>query len=602
MKKLSKFYTIISLWGPFLNHVSAMGPWAMTWSDSTFGSDGPWHAVDIYMGGNDTKIAMFPGGSWVSYVLLNTLCDNTTKLSSYCYADRAGLYNPGTSKTWDGDSISLPPANAWTDLQWGYTNAVPLKGYAYRALESIDVGGTGTSDSNLIAIEQGYQTYPGGHLFPLEVGILALGSPDINQSFSEISGPPLNGTFVTSSLYEQGVTPSYSYGMHIGSPKFNIPGSLYLGGYDKNRLLGDVSTQPIDSGELPIEILDISLGVVEGSSIWGSSSITNLMAKSNASLQSGTNVAIDATNPYIYMPQSTCDAITAYLPVTYRSDIGLYVWDTNNETYAKIITSPSYLAFEFAKNDVNTENITIKVPFALLNLTLSPPFVEVDTAYLPLMPTNSQPVLGRAFLQAAFYGVHWSQEYWFLSQAPGPDDNFIKNVVSIEPTTTTISGSASSWEDTWASYWTALPSTAASNGSEINSSSSSNSPTKPSNASTGLSTGAKAGIGVGCGCSAVVIICLAAWLFIRRRNRAKQVTASPSQGFTGHYPTSQGGAPVELDCSKRETRHELNYESAFAGYYEKQSSGNLRSVQGRQRSTGASEGLTSATTPRYELF
>jgi hypothetical protein len=598
MKKLSKLYTTISLWGLFFSHVSAMGPWAMTWSDSTFGSDGPWHAVNIYMGGNHTEIAMFPGGSWTSYVLLNTLCDNTTEIPSYCYGDRAGLYNPDASHTWNGGSIFLSPNHAWTDFQWGYTNAAPLKVDAYRALESIDVGGQVTSDSNLIAIEQGYRNYPGGNLFPLEVGILALGAPDINQTFSTDSGPPLNGTFVTSSLYEQGVTPSYSYGMHIGSPNFKIPGSLYLGGYDKNRLLGDISTQPINSGELPIEMLDISLGVVDGGSIWGSSSITDLMAKSNTSLQSGTNVAIDATNPYIYMPQSTCDAITAYLPVTYQTDLGLYLWDTDNETYAKVITSPSYLAFTFAMNDINTENITIKVPFALLNLTLSPPFVEVDTPYLPLMPTSGSPVLGRAFLQAAFYGVHWSQGYWFLSQAPGPDDNFIQNIVSIEPTTTAISGSASSWEDTWASYWTALPSKAAND----ESSSSSSSPTKSSNASTGLSTGAKAGIGVGCGCAAIVIICLAAWLLIRCRNRAKQLTTSPPQGYPGHHLAQPGGAPVEVDGSQRETRHELDYDPAFAGYYGKQSSGKSRTTQGPQSSTGESEGLTSGTSPRYELL
>ncbi|KAJ5516632.1 hypothetical protein N7527_008192 [Penicillium freii] len=596
MKCLS-FYTIISLWSLFFDHASAQNPWAMTWSDSTFGFDGPWHAVTIYMGGNDTKLAMYPGTAWTTYVLLNTLCDNTTA-SSYCYGDHAGLFNPDNSHTWDGDSIDLPPHHNWLDLQWGVSSAVSVKAYAYRALESIDLGGTVTSDSNLIAIEQGYQTYPGGKIYPLDVGILALGAPDINQTFSTISGPSVNGTFVTSWVYEHSVTPSYSYGMHIGSPKFGIPGSLYLGGYDKNRVLGDISTQPIDSGQLPIEMLDISIGVLDGGSIWGSSNITGLMAKSNSSLSSGMNVVIDATNPYIYMPQSTCDAITANLPVSYHSDLGLYTWDTNNENYSKIITSPSYLAFTFVKNDVNTEEFTIKVPFALLNLTLSPPLVEVDTPYLPLMPTDSDLVLGRAFLQAAFYGVHWSQKYWFLSQAPGPDDNFIKNVVSLEPTTTTIEGTGDSWEGTWASYWTALPSNVAGNHSETNSSSSSSS---SGDSSTGLSTGAKIGIGIGCGCAAIAIIGMVAWFWIRRRRQAKIPETLPPREYFGPRLVQQGGVPLEIAGSKRDTLHELNHDPDFTGYYDKRTSGQTSTVIGSQGSTRGSEGLVGGARGPYEL-
>ncbi len=54
-------------------------------------------------------------------------------------------------------------------------------------------------------------------MYPLEL-VFLLGL-SFNQTFSRNRGPPLNGTFVTSWLYENSVTPSYSYGMHIGSPK-----------------------------------------------------------------------------------------------------------------------------------------------------------------------------------------------------------------------------------------------------------------------------------------------------------------------------------------------------------------------------------------------
>ncbi len=61
---------------------------------------------------------------------------------------------------------------------------------------------------------------------------------------------------------------------------------LHLGGYDKNRVL-EIYLQPIESAELPIEILDISIGVADGPApVWGSSSIAGLMARSNSSLSS----------------------------------------------------------------------------------------------------------------------------------------------------------------------------------------------------------------------------------------------------------------------------------------------------------------------------
>ncbi|KAJ5281582.1 hypothetical protein N7478_006954 [Penicillium angulare] len=597
--------SIIFLWELLLlNNVSASAPWGMTWSDDTFGSDGPWHAVKVKIGADDTVIAMYPGASWTTWVLLNTLCKNTTDISSYCYGDQAGLFDPDSSDTWNGDSISLSPDNAWTDRKWGYTDAVAMQTLAYRALDSIDVEGTGTADSNLIAVEQGYRTYPGGGIYPLDVGVLALGGPDVNQTFAENDGPPLNGTFVTSWLSEHNVIPSYSYGMHIGSVQFGISGSLYLGGYDQNRVIGDISIQPIDSGELPIELLDISIGVVEGGSIWGSSNVTGLMARSNTSLSSGMNVAIDATNPYIYLPQSTCDAITANLPVSYNSELGLYTWDTTNENYSKIITSPAYLGFTFVKDDINTERITIKVPFALLNLTLSPPLTKVDTPYLPLMPTDDTLVLGRAFLQAAFYGVHWSQKYWFLSQAPGPDDNFISNVVSIDPTTTTIKGADDSWESTWTSYWTPLTSNSAGNNSATTSNStSSTSSSSTSTSAEGLSTGAKIGIGVGCGCAAIAIIGAVAWLLIRRRRqRAKASEGPPIQECTGPRLVQPQGVPVEIATRRPDSRHELGYDPGFAGYYEKHSSGHRSTTTDPHSSTGRSEGGERGTSERYELF
>ncbi|KAI2786968.1 hypothetical protein POX_g09365 [Penicillium oxalicum] len=561
MNYLTVFPTVW-LWLPLLKHASAKIPKAMTWSSSSFGPDGPWNAITVYLGTHEAELALYTGSVWTSYVLLDTICKNTT-LSSNCYAEDAGVFTPLGSYTWDNTSVTLEPRMTWTNFQWGVSDAVPLRAFTYRALDTVNIGGLQTSNSNIVALEQGYLTYPSGKSYPLEVGLLSLGALDINQKFSNYMGPAVNGTSVPGAIYEQGEIPSYSFGMHIGSPSLHIPGSLYLGGYDQKRAIGEVSVQPIDNKVLPIVLLDIGIGVVEGGSVWGNSKITGLIAKSNASLSSDMIVDVDATNPYIYPPRSTCDLIVANLPVTYHKDLGLYIWDTNNENYSKIITSPSYLALTFVKNGLNTEKLTIKIAFALLNLTLTAPLTEVETPYFPLMPTDGKPVLGRAFLQATFYGVHWLQKSWFLAQAPGPDSSFLRNVVDIKPDKTVITGTKDSWEATWASFWTLLPSPDSLNGTEMIPSTSPK--ISPKERSTfALPTSAIVGIGAGGGAVALVSIMLIGWFYLRRRRKAKfaAVRVPPRNVSPAHTsPRYQREfLPLKLGAGKRDTWHELDNE------------------------------------------
>ena len=503
--------------------VQCTGPREMTWSNKSFGPDGPWQAVNVIVGSNSSDlmqptsaVALYPGGSWESKILLSTLCDNTT-LSPICYADKAGLFDSDKSVTLDNNSIQLPPYGSWDDLDWGYTKAVPVYARARRATDWINIQGTPIPEVDLILIRAGWQTYPNGRAYPLEVGTLSLGSPELNQTFG--ASIKINTTFINSYLYDQGGVhsiPSYSYGMHIGSASLGIPGSLHMGGYDQSRVIGDVSSQSYNSGSFPIELFDMSLGVAEGGSAWSYPNKTGLLGHGNSSMTSGLTVIVDPTNPYIYLPQSSCDAIAAELPVTYQPDYGLYFWDTSDPQHKKIVTSPSYLAFKFSKNSLNNEYITIKVPFALLNLTLEAPLVETPTPYFPCMATNSTPVLGRAFLQAAFIGVNWLHSgKWFLAQAPGPDASFIVNTATMDENNPSVSGSSSSWEDTWKRQWVVLPtpSTIATNGTHL--------PTDTAT-DTGLSTIAKIGIIVGSVVGGALVLALICGCWIRRRRRQRQ--------------------------------------------------------------------------------
>ncbi|PLN74760.1 hypothetical protein BDW42DRAFT_52088 [Aspergillus taichungensis] len=505
----------------------AMGrPFYMRWSDKTYGPDGPWNAVTIGVGNPGQEIDLYPGSTWESRVFLPSICSNKS-ISSTCYARDAGIFHPEFSSTFENESISLGPNGEWGPGQFGAADAVGTTVEADRALIEVDLAGTLIPDVDFITISQGYQTYPGGGNYPLQVGILALGAPDINQTFSRGSSDPLNGTFIASYLWKYadvGIS-SYSWGMHIGSAAHKIEGSLILGGYDKNRVIGNVSAQPYSGPHFPIELLDIELGVADGESPWDGPGKSRLLAQGNSSLSSGITVKASPADPYLYLPESTCDALASELPVTYQPDYGLYFWDESDPRYLRIVTSPSYLDFTFNKDGVNTEKISIKVPFALLNLTLDAPLVEESVRYFPCMRTTGTYALGRAFLQAAFMGVNYIDQdngNWFLAQAPGPGYSVTPRTTTITDTDSTIAGSNNGWAESWADYWTPL-SGSVDKPQDSNGDSDVKSDGKSDDSSDGLSTGAKAGIGIGCGVAGLLIIGLMVWAVSRRQGRKANI-------------------------------------------------------------------------------
>lgn len=476
-RRLLLFTTVIVSF--YIHSAMAQTPYAMTWSGDAYGPDGPWNAISVDIGTQEQSIALYPGGNWESTILLPSLCTNTST-SSTCYAKDAGVYNADDSLTWDNNTIQQPPDGNWQNYTLAFAETVPIYASAQRAMDTIKLrGGITVPHVSLIGISQGYQTYPGGRIQPLEVGVLSLGADALNQTFGINETHAVEANFVTGWLYESGKIPSYSYGMHIGSAAKKIPGSLVLGGYDVTRVLGDVSSQAYNGTRFPIQLLDIGIGVATGDSPWNSSRITSLLTLANSSSQqqnTSTEVLVTGADPYLYLPKSTCTAIATHLPVTYNTSLGLYLWNTKDTQYLKIVKSPSYLSFTFVANassttDTNSNNaITIKVPFALLNLQLKSPLVDESTAYFPCMGTaNGDPyVLGRAFLQAAFVGVNWAtkgqgQGNWFLAQAPGPGysrQESESDLVGIFETNETIVGSfAQSWEETWVDHWTPLNNT-----------------------------------------------------------------------------------------------------------------------------------------------
>ncbi|KFY83428.1 hypothetical protein V498_08085 [Pseudogymnoascus sp. VKM F-4517 (FW-2822)] len=588
------FITLFVL-SQLLSFAIAIQPFTIEWSAGKFGPDGPWQAVEVNVGSPPQKIALYPGGVFQSHLLTLDVCKNTT-ISPICYATAAGIYDPGSSTTALDDIIQFPASVDFTEGALAIEGETGISG-----LDQIDIGqGVIIPNVTLDLHNDIAAIYPDGSPYPIEIGTLALGfTGTVNQSFGGDNGLSINSTLIPGYLNTESVsvnqrTPSNSFGLHIGSVTPKVPGSLHFGGYDQRRIVGDITTQ--NGHPDTIDLIDISLVVHAGASPWSNSApLTGLLRSGNATMGPALPVKILPQAPYLNLPASSCSAIAALLPVIYSKKYGLYLWDTASPSYGRIVSSATSLSFTFRRDTLNTANITIHVPFPLLNLTLSAPLVTSPTPYFPCnAESRGHYSLGRAFLQAAFFGVNWQatsqSAVWWLAQAAGPGIITQNNVQNIEIGDTVIKASANDWKQSWDGFWTPLTTKAVVspiNPSTVPTTSSLSQPSATSDISEApldekpqaatLSTGAKVGIAVGSTLVFAIIVGLAIFFFLRRRKarRVKGANRSVPQGMLG----------TEQQVQRRISNPRNVYSQAGFGptevgdgaYYHHELDGNMRS-------------------------
>jgi hypothetical protein len=340
--------------------------------------------------------------------------------------------------------------------------------------------------------------------------------------YKNVTGSQEIGNRTLYTAFSNGFIPSISYGLHVGSVYPNITPSLYWGGYDSSRLLGP----PITSNNDTFTLREISLSVSSG----GGAYLNNSANSTIPILSSGSTPLLakpDPGPPYLYLPQSVCDAIATHLPVTFNKDFNLYTWDTTSSAYTSIVSSPHAITFTF--DSAVGSGTNVNVPFALLNLTLDYPLASPSIQYFPCSPyspsSGSPYILGRAFLQAAFIGNAWGQKKLFMAQAPGPSIQ-AANIQTIGTGDVALSSwvTTPTWAQTWALTLQALPGTF-NNTIPTPSSNGTSSSSTGTKKSSGISGGAIAGIVVGA--IALLLILAAIGFFMWRRKKRNQSPTPP---------------------------------------------------------------------------
>lgn len=498
----------------------------------TYGPDGPWQAAAVMLGTHErTSLAeaftdggpvvpMWPTGS--------TLVQVHTPATGGEYTVSANATGPWIQYGSGEDNI-LREADWYANHRaqgTGYFDGLTMVNMRFEAPGYSNVNAT------LVAMNKSEVVLPDGRRYDDEVGNLGLGNPADTE---------FPGAGIVAQMKAQGLVGSNSFGLHMGSVALRQRGSLILGGYDASRVYGPVGVFEMQLSAPIIYLQDVSLGVETGfwpfnasqaevGSVWQGpknevlETIVDFFGGKKGSAMVTPNPAV----PGIYLPGETCARAAKHLPVTLDPKLGYYLWNTADPTYLPLLSSAAFLAFTFA--DTQAANLTIKVPFQLLNLTLDAPIVDVPTPYFPCHDVTGNDTgyleLGRAFLQAAFFGVNLDQSVTFLAQAPGPTMN--QSIIRpLSPADRTLSSTnpLSAFRDSWAAHWSPDPPIRGGGGASLS-----------AGAIAGIVIGALAGVG---------LVVAAVWFLWRRRRR---------QQGQGSYD------PVELNTGGRNRARRGPYE------------------------------------------
>jgi hypothetical protein len=268
---LVSIFTLCAL--PHLAAANIAASVVLPFSDTHFfGYDGPWQAVPVLVSSPYQQLVnLYPSGTFLSILLSKNVANELHNIPGQSFESVSGVYDAslpypafaGSSENFAFASQEDGGVDAAIDGGWEGGEASGLKCSGLLITDNVFHKNFGwVNNVSLAAVYDANCDLPDGRQIPLDVGFLSLGAQN-NQVFDAFVG-----RMISLELSANGVSDSNTWGLHIGSVSFKIPGSLVFGGYDMACVIGDISTASSQDGHgnMFINLLDISIGVAKGGS------------------------------------------------------------------------------------------------------------------------------------------------------------------------------------------------------------------------------------------------------------------------------------------------------------------------------------------------
>ena len=270
------------------------------------------------------------------------------------------------------------------------------------------------------------------------VGYLGLGIEPTN--FTDANQP----TFLTSLVENRSLIPSHSYGYTAGAyyskclcRRSNImssiriglksvPASLTLGGFDSNRFEPHNVSFDLDPGQNPVVALNeisVTASPLPSSNVsleWPSKSI-ELLGPADGGLYT-----IDASTPYLWLPEKVCLQFEEAFGLTYDDQLELYIFNSNSTQPEDLVGWNMTFNFILADLPGSSRTVSLDLPYTAFDLQLTYPFPGLNatqssgpTSYFPLRraANTTQYTIGRVFLQETYLTVDYERNNFSISQA-----------------------------------------------------------------------------------------------------------------------------------------------------------------------------------------